>query len=151
MVVKAVESQFPGLYIYVLGCANWGHLCEGITIPVGLENRTFIDVHQYPFTDNKTTRNTTFPEYIPSANYFIGETGAKAEDVAWLRFFLQDLEQRGITNLCFWTIAHSHDTGGLWKDDCSTIETEKIELLADFFNHTPPICRRRSSLRKCEF
>lgn len=151
MVVKAVESQFPGRYIYFLGCADWGHLCEGITVPRGLENRTFIDVHQYAFTDNKTTRITAFPQNIPASNYFVGEVGATAQDMPWLKEFLLYLEQRGIANICFWTIAHSHDTGGLWKDDCSTIETEKIELLADFFNHTPPICRRRTSFRKVEF
>jgi hypothetical protein len=149
MIVNAVESQFPGKYVYFLGCANWGHFCEGVTIPRGLENRTFIDVHQYAFTN--FTDITSFPSYIPASNFFIGETGATQQDMPWLRSFLQYLEKRGITNLCFWTIAHSSDTGGLWKDDCATMETEKMELLADFFNHTPPICRRRSSFRRIEF
>lgn len=147
MVVNAIESQFPNTYKYFLGCANWGHDCSDITIPEGFENRSFIDIHQYAFTDNQTTRNITFPSRIPPQNYFVGEIGAKSEEMPWLRNYLEYLEQRNITNLCFWTISHSSDTGGLWKDDCETIEQAKIDLLADFFRHQnpnqPPPCTRR--------
>jgi hypothetical protein len=147
MVVNAIESQFPGKYKYFLGCANWGHDCSGITLPPGFENRTFVDIHQYAFTDNQTTRAITFPDRIPPERWFVGEIGCKNEEVPWLRSYLEYLEKRNVTNLCFWTIAHSSDTGGLWKDDCQTIEQAKIDLLAEFFNHTnpnaPPPCTRR--------
>lgn len=151
MVVNAIESQFPGCYQYFLGCANWGHDCSGIRLPEGLENRSFIDIHQYPFTDTPATRNTTFPTRIPAQNYFVGEIGCKDDEIPWLRAYLEYLESRNITNLCFWTIAHSSDTGGLWKDDCQTLLQEKVDLLADFFNHTspyPPPCTRRRRLRR---
>jgi hypothetical protein len=145
MVVNAIESQFPNKYNYFLGCADWGHDCSNITIPQGFENRTFIDIHTYPFTDNQMTRAVTFPDRIPSENYFVGEIGCKDEEIQWLRNYLEYLETRHIQNLCFWTISHSWDTGGLWKDDCNTIEQAKMDLLADFFNHTlplPPYTRR---------
>lgn len=152
LVVNAIESQFPGKYFYFMGCPTWGHNCSGITIPEGFENRSYIDIHQYAFTDNQTTRAISFPDTIPADRYFIGEIGAKPEEIPWLQEYLRYLLQRNISNLCFWTIAHSSDTGGLWKDDCSTIEQQKIDLLADFFNHTsktqPPPCRVRYSLRR---
>lgn len=146
MVANAIESQFPNKYQYFFGCANWGHDCSGITIPKEFENRSFIDIHQYAFTDNQTTRNSTFPLYIPASRYFIGEIGANQHDMPWFRNYLSYLLSRNISNLCLWTIAHSGDTGGLWKDDCQTLEHEKVDLLADFFNHTnpnPPPCQRR--------
>jgi hypothetical protein len=148
MAVNAIESQFPGKYHYFLGCAQWGHDCSEMTIPSGFENRSFIDIHQYPFTDNQTTRATVFPDRIPPSNYFVGEIGCKNEEIPWLRSYLDYLESRNISNLCFWTISHSSDTGGLWKEDCNTIEQPKIDLLAEFFNHTtPPPCLRRRRLR----
>lgn len=143
MMVNAIESQFPGKYNYFLGCADWGHNCQNVTLPNGFENRSYIDIHQYSFTDKPAERTTVFPDRIPSVNYFVGEIGAKTEELPWLRSYLGYLEKRGISNICFWTIAHSTDTGGLWKDNCETIEQEKIDLLADFFNHTQPSCRRR--------
>jgi hypothetical protein len=143
LIVNAIESQFPGRYKYFLGCSNWGHNCAGITLPPGLENRSYIDIHQYPFTDNTTTRSLVFPDSIPSSNYFVGEIGARPEEIPWLRSYLDYLESRNVSNLCFWTISHSADTGGLWKDDCVTVDQTKLDLLADFFNHSVPICRRR--------
>lgn len=156
MAVNAIESQYPGMYTYFLGCAKWGHDCSGITLPVGFENRSYIDIHQYSFTDNATERATVFPDRIPSERYFVGEIGGKHEDMPWLQSYLGYLEKRNITNLCFWTIAQSADTGGLWKDDCETVEHEKIELLARFFNHSnslpvPPCRRLRGGKRHFEF
>lgn len=146
LIVNAIESQFPRRYYYFLGCATWGHDCRDVTLPVGFENRSFIDIHQYPFTDNATMRETTFPNHIPADRYFIGEIGAKDDQLPWLQDYLEYLQRRNITNLCFWTIAHSGDTGGLWKDDCETPIETKLDLLADFFNHTkslPPCIQRR--------
>lgn len=152
LVVNAIESQFPGKYFYFMGCPNWGHNCSGITIPIGFENRSYIDIHQYAFTDNQTTRSITFPTTIDSDKYFIGEIGAKDEEMPWFKDQLLYLRDRNISNLCFWTIAHSADTGGLWKDDCNTIEQQKVDLLADFFNHTTdqvlPPCTTRFRLRR---
>lgn len=136
MVVNAIESQFPNTYNYFLGCANWGHDCSQITIPEGFENRSFVDIHQYAFTDNQTSRNTYFPSRIPSDRYFVGEIGCKDNEIPWLKSYLEYLDSRRVGNLCFWTIAHSPDTGGLWKDDCETLNVNKVDLLADFFNVT---------------
>lgn len=135
-VANAIESVFPGRYFYFMGCSGWGHDCGGITIPVGFENRTYIDIHQYAFTDNQTTRSTRFSPSVPIDRYFVGEIGAKTEDVPWLDGYLKFLEQTGVSNLCFWTISHSTDTGGLWRDDCESPEYEKLNLLARFFNHS---------------
>jgi hypothetical protein len=150
LVVNAVESQFPNAYTYFMGCPGWGHNCSGITIPIGFENRSYIDIHEYAFTDNVTTRAVDFPDSIPASSYFIGEIGATDTQMPWLRDYFKYLIGRNITNLCFWTIGHSADTGGLWRDDCQTLVQEKVDLLADFFNHTNPLnppCRRIRYLR----
>lgn len=135
MTVNAIESQFPGKYQYFIGCPDWGHDCSHVTIPTGLENRTYVDIHQYAFTDNPTIRDTVFPDRIPAENWFVGEIGCKSEELPWLRSYLEYLKRRGIANLCYWTIANSWDTGGLWQDDCRTIEQAKVDLLAQFYKH----------------
>lgn len=142
---NAIESQFPNKFHYFLGCSTWGHDCRNITLPSGLENRSYIDIHQYAFTDKLSTRESMIPgpDYD---KYFVGEIGAKQEDMPWLKDYFKFLKNKNITNMCYWTIAHSHDTGGLWKDDCKTVEEEKIDLLLDFWNVTTttsqlPLCR----------
>lgn len=140
---NAIESQFPNMFNYFLGCKTWGHDCRNITLPVGLEDRSYIDVHQYAFTDNTTTREKMVPgpDYT---KYFVGEIGATQKDMPWLETYMHFLKTKNISNMCFWTIAHSQDTGGLWKPDCLTPEENKIQLLNEFWNITSnqlPLCR----------
>lgn len=45
------------------------------------------------------------------------------------REFVSYLLKKGIKNQEFWTIAHSGDTGGLWYDDCDTLNMNKYNII----------------------
>jgi hypothetical protein len=67
----------------------------------------------------------------------IGEFGWMTEDqkqVEWAQQFLQYLQKKNIRNTAFWTVAHSHDTNGIWKDSCVELDQPKVQLLQNFWN-----------------
>ena len=79
------------------------------------------------------------PKSIPSDRWFIGEVGWKnsiPEERLWAETFLAYLNKRNISNVCAWTIAHSGDTEGWWKDDCTTFDYSKAALLNGFWDHS---------------
>lgn len=139
--VSKIEEVFPGRFQYFLGCPSWGSNCSGVSFShMSTWNRTFVDIHTYPFSKNSTEAswNKTIPSSIESNHWFVGESGwfAKYETEKWAKQFLGYLKNRNITNLCFWTIALSQDTGGIWKDDCETLEYSKIYLLQEYWDIT---------------
>lgn len=137
--VEHLERKFPGRYTYFLGCPEWGENCSGMSFSdMPTWNRTYMEIHKYPFTKDRWDEskwNESIPYDICPSHWFVGETGWKqGKEMAWANKFLSYLSQRNISNLCFWTIAESQDTGGLWKDDCETMEQEKSHLLQKFWN-----------------
>lgn len=132
--INHLETQFPGRFTYIMGCPKWGGDCTDVDISEISAAHVLVDVHKYFFQGNSTPTNwdTTIPKRIPPQQWFIGETGWKQnipQERDWGNSFVHYLQSRGIDNLCFWTIAHSGDTGGLWQDDCLTYEWEKSAQL----------------------
>lgn len=130
-IVPMLEAQFPNRFSYFLGCPSWGGNCSDMHYEdMPTWNRTFIEVHKYRFSgvSNRADWDVSIPSHIPSSKWFIGEVGWKQQidqDATWAKGFLQYLVQRNITNVCLWTIAHSGDTDGWFKDDCETFDTLK--------------------------
>ena len=78
----------------------------------------------------KLTRDPTFPPILP------GEWGAKSTNVrefSWLTNFSSYLQSKVLTGVpgnFFWSLnPNSGDTGGLLKDDWTTIDQDKLKLL----------------------
>lgn len=141
-VITAIEKRFPGKFVYFAGCPRWGGDCNGMKLnDMPTWNRTFIEVHKYIFsgTSNQEDWEKSMPRNIPADHWFIGEIGWKHEmqkEREWAERFLAYLNSRNISNLCAWTIAHSGDTEGWWKDDCETFQLEKAALLRSFWSST---------------
>lgn len=130
-VIPMLESQFPNRYSYFIGCPSWGGNCSNMHFDdMKTWNRTYVEVHKYKFSgiSNREDWDISIPKHIPPERLFIGEVGWKQsvdEEATWGRGFLQYLMQREISNVCLWTIAHSGDTDGWFKDDCETFDTQK--------------------------
>lgn len=131
-VIGRIEAKFPGRYHYFAGCPEWGSNCTDMDLSeMPTWNRTFIEIHKYAFSENSDPEfwDKTMPAAIPSDRWLVGETGWKSNDSAWAQTFLTYLNNRSIDNICLWTIAHSHDTDGFWKDDCETFEEDKAKMM----------------------
>lgn len=140
--IDEVEKVFPGKFVYFAGCPRWGGDCSQMHLETHPAwDRIFIEVHKYVFSGKSDVAdwNKSIPVRIPPNHWFIGEVGWK-QDVAkereWAEGFLTYLNSRNISNLCAWTIAHSGDTEGWWKDDCETFNWEKASLLRSFWSQT---------------
>lgn len=134
-VINRIEETFPGKYYYFVGCPQWGSNCENVRLEdVAAWNRTFVEVHKYTFsgTGDRVDWGASMPTEVPAAQWFVGELGWRMEypkEKEWAEQFLAYLRERSISNICLWTVAHSWDTGGWWKDDCETFEEAKAAML----------------------
>ena len=135
LIINNIEKRFPGRFYYFAGCPNWGGNCERMDLTkMSTWNRTYIEVHKYIFSgdSNEKDWDISIPDKIPSSHYFIGEFGWKqgvSNEREWGERFIAYLKHRGLYNACAWTIAHSGDTEGWWKDDCETFQWDKAALL----------------------
>lgn len=136
-VVSAIEANFPGRFYYFLGCPNWGGNCSDMEELKDMPtwNRTYIEVHKYSFSGTPGPKDwsLSIPDSIAPEHWFIGEMGWKMGEplqVEWATKFIEFLRERSIYNACMWTIAHSGDTEGWWKDDCETFDWDKARMSA---------------------
>lgn len=133
-VISSIESVFPNRFSYFAGCPQWGGDCSEIDLShMPTWNRTFIEIHKYHFSGTGDNRDWDFsmPKRIPADKWFVGETGWKHDiphEREWAKRFIEYLKQREIQNVCYWTIAHSGDTDGWFRDDCETYNNEKSLL-----------------------
>ena len=139
--LNALEEEFHDRFYYFVGCPRWGIDCSKVDFDdFAAWNRTFVDIHTYPFNTHPDEWDANMPHRIPPQQWFVGEFGWKQEDpthVQWANQFISYLKQRGIRNACFWTIANSGDTGGLWKDDCNTFEWDKSKSFMQLWTQNP--------------
>ena len=133
--IKTIENKYPGRFYYFCGCIGWGGNCSTIQLDHLPEwERIFIEVHKYRFSGSQTVHDwdVSIPSRIPADHWFVGEVGWRQnqqEEKEWAETFLAYLKKRNILSVCAWTIAHSGDTDGWWKDDCTTFDYEKAALL----------------------
>lgn len=155
IIINNIEARYPGKYSYFAGCPNWGGNCAGMNLTqLAAWNRTYIEVHKYIFSgdSNEADWDKSIPDKIPPEHYFIGEFGWKQSDERernWGERFITYLKRRNIQNACAWTIAHSGDTEGWWKDDCETFNWDKAALLSSLWFGT--MKRLRSKLQVNSF
>lgn len=97
-------------------------------------DRVYIEVHKYVFSEPNTEHgwNISMPDGIPPEHWFVGEMGwiqSNPQQLEWANRFIDYLRKRHIKNVCFWTIALSSDTEGIWRDDCQTFDYDKSGVL----------------------
>ena len=147
--IKTIEERFPYRFFYMVGCVSWGSDCSKVNIDLPYNDRIFYTIHRYVW-HNENNVNTWDGQFgnigKDGQKMIVGEFGAKSElpnQMAWFKDFLSYLKGRNITNSFFWTYAISHDTGGIYKDDCRTLEIEKMKLLWNYWGYTPPEFQHR--------
>lgn len=128
-----IEDAFPNRFLYFAVGLFWGGTLEGYSLEeLPYKDRIYYGVHKYHFsgTGDRGDWEKSFGTLYPPEKLMIGEYGFRdPEDMDWGRKFVSYLKEKNIKNHCFWTIAHSGDTGGLWKDDCDTLNQNKLDVL----------------------
>lgn len=111
----------------------WGGLLVGLNIEdLPFSNRIMYSTHKYHFSNPATVAgwDASFGSVFPPQKLMVGEWGFRNPEDMWFgREFSKYLLNKKILNQFFWTIAHSGDTGGLWKDDCQTIDMAKYDII----------------------
>lgn len=151
-VVNTVEKTFPGRYTYFITGTHWAGSLIGMSMEdLPVSNRIYYSVHKYHFSGDGSQRDweqsfASLP-WLPAHKIVIGEFGWDAKDPAqeeWATRFLTFLQQKNITMTSYWTVAHSHDTGNLYQDDCTTINWRHYNLLKRYWDKkmlTPRLLR----------
>lgn len=133
LVFDEIEASFPKRFLYFAVGLFWGGTLEGYSLEdLPYKDRIFYGVHKYHFsgTGDRNDWEKSFGTVYPPERIMIGEYGFRdPEDMEWGRQFVSYLHEKKIKNHCFWTIAHSGDTGGLWQDDCETLNQNKLNVL----------------------
>lgn len=153
MFIKEIEELYPNRFYYFCGCIGWGGNCSTINLKDMDEwERIVYEVHKYSFSGPQSTYDwdISIPRSVSPEHWFVGEIGWKQgdpEQVKWAEEFLAYLQKRHITNVCAWTIAHSGDTEGWWKDDCETYDFNKSALLETLWYGSFKKIRDHTNLR----
>lgn len=133
-VLEELEHTFPDRFIWVVGGTRWSGNLRGFSLEdLAFADRIRYDIHKYIFSGASNPRDwdESFGDYPHKV--LVGEWGFKSQvysEMQWANTFVDYLRQRNITNTYFWTVAHSQDTGGLWFDDCETLDEVKYSIIA---------------------
>lgn len=131
--VMNIEHYTPNRFWYSVGCKRWSGDCSEINLEhLDFRDRIRYEIHKYSFSGSGTKEDWDlsfgpFPEKI-----IVGEWGYLSENKdqsKWADRFVDYLIQRNIRSSFFWDLAISSDTNGLWKNDCLTLEEEKLKVI----------------------
>jgi endoglucanase len=135
-IVSFIENNFPQRFDYYVGGVRWGGNLYGVK----LDDLEYIDritytIHKYWFSDgiDEEAWKTTFDKENHKL-ISVGEWGYKTDGNEFEKIFAIEfvdwLKKNNIRDTFFWTWTYnSGDTGGILKNDCTTIDYEKITLL----------------------
>lgn len=148
--VQTIEEAFPLRFYYMVGCRMWGSNCNNVHVDLPYQHRIFYTIHRYNWHGGNTWDNWDQQfGFIKGPKMIVGEYGAKniPNQMDWLDTFLDYLKDRNITDSFFWTYAISSDTDGIYKDDCKTLEIEKMNLLWKYWDYKPKRYLRTNDCR----
>jgi aryl-phospho-beta-D-glucosidase BglC (GH1 family) len=128
-----VEAAFPGRYLLITTGLLWGGLLVGYSLEeLPYSSRILYSTHKYHFSPpaNVDGWDSSFGNVWPPEKLIVGEWGFRDPEDMWFgRDFSQYMKDKNILNQFFWTVAHSGDTGGLWHDDCETVNMAKYDII----------------------
>lgn len=129
-----LENQFPDRVYYLVGCPNWSSWCQQMNLEdLPFAKRIRYEAHYYHFSS--VNSEAAWDQAMPFPHKtIIGEWGFRVpEDIEWGRRFVSYLKSRGIRDTFFWTLCNSQDTGGIYQQDCETLEQYKVDLIHDLW------------------
>jgi hypothetical protein len=146
---SSIEESFPNRFSYWMTGINWAGSLVGINIDhLPFKSRIGYSVHKYPFsgTADKADWDYTIPLSLDPERVIIGEWGwmeTIPSQVDWVKRFIPYLKSRKLQHTCYWTIAHSHDTGNMWEDSCDVVKWDNFKLIKTLWDDVP-----QNNLRK---
>lgn len=144
-VVLQLEKRFPRRFQYFVGGVDWGKDVGGMRFPqLEAAGVNFsVEIHEYPFFAETEAQITA--RYDTNYRVFVGELGFEESQIPYMKKVVAILNCKGVKDVCFWTIAHSKGTGGVFKDDCKSLISEKVKLFNSIFDNSMPSCSLRGS------
>lgn len=120
--VDFIREQYGERFDIIVNGYSWGSCLRDFEID--RENITY-SIHLYPFHIHDWENCLNDKE-----NLNIGEFGFLDNQIGWGYTFIDWLKKKNITDAFFWTWSpNSHDTGGILRDDCETINYNKMDVL----------------------
>lgn len=154
-IIQSIEDRFPKRFIYFVTGTHWAGCLQNmkLSLPSNMTERVYYSVHKYQFSGDGTISdwNTSFGNltWLDRSHIIIGEFGWDSKytnQEKWAVSFLTYLQSLNISNTFYWTVAHSHDTGNLFQDDCTTVNWNHYNLLKRFWDkQMPPSLRSKFS------
>jgi hypothetical protein len=130
-VLLAVEQRYPKRFTYFVTGYIWSSSLQDFDLDrLPFSNRIKYSIHRYVWHgSNETDWDKVFGSHLDQV--VVGEFGFRNndKDMTWARKFIAYLKRKNIQDACYWTIAHSSDTDGLWYDNCDVIDWEKYKVL----------------------
>jgi hypothetical protein len=121
--INHIEERYPNRFDYVVGGYNWASSLNGFDL--GIENVIY-SIHKYPFQSDSW--DWAFGDL--DRNIIVGEWGFLSHEIEWGEAFVDYLIEKDIRDTFFWTWSwNSGDTGGILKEDCETVDWDKMNLL----------------------
>jgi aryl-phospho-beta-D-glucosidase BglC (GH1 family) len=137
-IVNQLEIEFPGRFHYYLGGTSWGASIAGLDTRNLTTGNWSYEIHTYGFSNMGEQEWLQKSGVLSKKNIFVGEWGFTKQQYEYGRRSADLFRKSNITDVCFWTIAHSWDTGGLWEDDCVTMDTTKLGIFKSVFTKPRP-------------
>lgn len=139
-IVSYLETNFPERFKYYVGGTQWGGNLQFVDLgDMACADRIFYTVHKYHFSDREPLEhawNVSFGPHKMIVN--VGEFGFMSDQpnqVAWVNRFIDWLLSVGIRDSYFWTYSfNSGDTGGIVREDCTTVDESKMAILRRYWN-----------------
>lgn len=139
-IVSFIENQFPERFDFYVGGVRWGGNLYGVKLDdLSYNDRITYTIHKYWFSDgiNEEAWAATFDKDNHKL-ISVGEWGYKTDGSEFEKIFAIEfvdwLKDNNIRDTFFWTWTYnSGDTGGILKEDCTTVDYEKIRLLHDLW------------------
>jgi hypothetical protein len=133
-VLKSVENRYPGRFVYYVTGVVWASSLSNVDLEyLPFSDRIRYSIHRYPWHNgNENDWDVVFGKN--QDHLIVGEFGFKMKDVEWARRFVSYLKKKNIRDGCFWTVAHSSDTDGLWYDNCQDVDWPKYLVLDELWH-----------------
>ena len=137
-IVLYIENLFPDRFEYYVQGTDWSNDISGVFVDTTFDDRIVYSLHKYSFStpdegDPFASWAASFGD-IAGRRVSVGEFGYRTgvrEDEQFIEQFVAFLHRQGISdNSFFWTWTYnSGDTGGILRDDCETIDHDKVAVL----------------------
>lgn len=134
-VTLAIEYRYPKRLVHYITGTVWSSSLHSVSLDfLNFTSKELLySVHRYAWHGtNQTDWDRHFGDHLD--HMIVGEFGWKDVDTNWAKQFIEYLKRKRVRNACFWTVAHSSDTDGMWFDDCLNVNWNKYKILDELWH-----------------